>query len=140
MRGRGGAAAPSPGNPPEGPPLGPPPAAGRGAAPRVRRRAARAEPQGESVPLGSTCRAAAGLTVNGAALLRIWAPPAYPPDAVKERMGGEASIRMVVDEKGIVTLARVLDATDPRLGEAALAAARKWVFSPALDSGKPVAI
>lgn len=82
----------------------------------------------------------ADMPLTGAALLRTWAPPAYPPDALKERVGGEASIRMVVDEKGSVSAARVLDATDPRLGEAALASARTWVFSPALDAGRPVAI
>jgi TonB family protein len=78
--------------------------------------------------------------VSGAALLRTWAPPVYPPDALKERTGGIAVIRMVVDEKGNVASARVLDASDPRLGEAALAAVRKWVFSPALDEGRPVAM
>jgi len=84
--------------------------------------------------------APANLPISGAALLRTWAPPVYPPDALKERLSGEATIRMVVDEKGNVASARVLDATDSGLGEAALAAAKKWVFSPALDDGKPVAI
>jgi len=80
------------------------------------------------------------MPVNGAALLRTWMPPVYPPDALKERVGGMAVIRMVVDEKGAVASAHVLDASDPRLGEAALGAARKWVFSPALDDGRPVAM
>jgi TonB family protein len=82
---------------------------------------------------------AAGLPIEGAALIRTWAPAAYPPDALKENVGGMAMIRMIVDEKGVVASARVLDATDPRLGAAALAAARKWVFTPALDAGRPVA-
>jgi|HubBroStandDraft_1064217.scaffolds.fasta_scaffold87619_2 TonB family protein len=80
------------------------------------------------------------IPLNGNALLRAWVPPVYPPDALKQRVGGMAVIRMVVDEKGTVASAHVLDASDPRLGEAALAAARKWVFSPALDEGRPVAI
>jgi TonB family protein len=80
------------------------------------------------------------IPVNGPALLRTWSPPDYPPDALKERVGGIAVIRMVVDEKGGVASAHVLDASDPRLGEAALAAARKWVFSPALDDGRAVSI
>jgi TonB family protein len=81
----------------------------------------------------------AGLPVDGAALLRTWAPPDYPLDALKENVGGMAMIRMIVDENGHVASARILDATDPRLGAASLAAARKWVFSPALSGGRPVA-
>jgi TonB family protein len=49
-------------------------------------------------------------------------------------------IRMIVSEQGVVTSARVLDASDSRLGAAALAAAKQWVFSPALENGRPVAI
>jgi TonB family protein len=82
----------------------------------------------------------ADVPVSGPALLRTWAPPVYPPDALRERVGGIAVIRMVVDGSGKVASARVLDSSDPRLGEAALAAARNWVFSPALDGGVPVAI
>jgi TonB family protein len=78
--------------------------------------------------------------VTGEALLRHWTPPVYPPDALKERLGGAVTVRMVVDEKGNVASARILDATDPRLGGAALAAAKTWVFTPALDEGKPVPV
>jgi TonB family protein len=95
------------------------------------------------IPLALAAGAAAppaDMPVDGAALLRTWSPPAYPPDALKENVGGMAMIRLVVDEQGKVASARVLDATDPRLGEAALAAARKWVFTPALDAGHPVEI
>ena len=45
---------------------------------------------------------AAGLPIEGAALIRTWAPPAYPPDALRENVGGMAMIRMIVDEKGVV--------------------------------------
>jgi TonB family protein len=77
--------------------------------------------------------------LNGTALLRSWAPPEYPADALRERVGGVVTIRMVVDEKGLVSSARILEAGDTRLGAAALAAAKKWVFSPALDGGVAVA-
>ncbi len=77
--------------------------------------------------------------VNGNALLRTWASPEYPPDALREKVGGVVTIRMVVDEKGRVSSARILEAGDTRLGTAALAAASKWIFSPALDNGVPVA-
>ncbi len=78
--------------------------------------------------------------VYGPALLRTWVPPEYPPDALKERVGGIAVIRLIVGPDGAVTKARVLDASDDRLGAAALAAAQKWLFSPALDDGHPVAM
>lgn len=77
--------------------------------------------------------------VSGTALLRTWVPPDYPPDALKEKAGGMATIRLVVDRSGRVSSARIVDADDPRLGAAALAAAKKWVFTPALDNGVPVA-
>jgi TonB family protein len=94
-----------------------------------------------ALPAGADpAKAPADMPVSGAALLRTWAPPVYPPDALKERAGGMAVIRMVVDEKGNVASAHVLDASDPRFGESALAAAKKWVFSPALDEGRPVAM
>lgn len=76
---------------------------------------------------------------TGAALLRTWAPPDYPPDALRERVGGVVTIRLLVDETGRVASARILEADDPRLGAAALDAARKWSFTPALDEGVPVA-
>ena len=41
-------------------------------------------------------------------------------------------IRIVVVESGKVARARILDADEPRLGAAALAAPKKWLFSPAL--------
>ena len=52
---------------------------------------------------------------EGTALLRTWAPPDYPPEALRENVGGMAMIRMVVDEKGSVASARILDSSDPRL-------------------------
>lgn len=77
--------------------------------------------------------------MSGTALLRTWAPPDYPADALRERVGGVVTIRLLVDEKGRISSARILEAGDTRLGGAALAAARKWVFTPALDNGVAVA-
>lgn len=77
--------------------------------------------------------------VDGPALVRKWAPPVYPADALSERVGGGTVIRIVVDETGAITAARVLRASDPRLGEAALAAVKGWTFAPAVDGEKRVA-
>ena len=77
--------------------------------------------------------------VDGPALVKTWAPPVYPADALREQVGGGTVIRIVVDETGAITAARVLRASDPRLGEAALAAVKAWTFAPAVDGEKRVA-
>ena len=77
--------------------------------------------------------------VDGSALVVSWNPPVYPPDALKEKVGGRTTIRIIVDEKGAITAARILKANDARLGEAALAAVKTWKFSPAMEKEKPVA-
>jgi TonB family protein len=75
--------------------------------------------------------------VYGKAYLRTWVPPRYPDDALKERTAGTAQIRLVVDEKGNVATTRVLDATDGQFADAAQQAVKQWVFTPAIDAGKP---
>lgn len=77
---------------------------------------------------------------DGAPLVQTWTPAAYPPEARSARVGGFVMVRIVVDETGRVTQARELEATDPRLGEAAVTAVRAWVFAPARDGGKAVAM
>lgn len=78
--------------------------------------------------------------VYGTALLKTWVQAAYPPDALAQKLFGTATVRLVVDAAGAVTAARILDASDPRFGKAALAAAKAWSFTPALEGGKPVAV
>jgi len=77
--------------------------------------------------------------VYGTALLRKWVPPEYPKDALKEGRAGVVTLRLAVDAKGAVVSSRVLDASDPRFVDSAQRAVKEWVFSPALDAGKPVA-
>lgn len=73
-----------------------------------------------------------------APLVRKWTPPVYPVDALKAKIGGRVVTRVVVDEVGNVIAARVLNATDPKLGDAALAAVKLWKFAPARENSKPV--
>jgi len=75
----------------------------------------------------------------GHALLRSWAPPDYPKDALKNWLGGTVKLRLVIDKKGNVVSSRVLDATDPRFIKAAQDAVKEWTFSPALSASVPVA-
>lgn len=83
--------------------------------------------------------ARAEIAVDGPAFLRSWCPPVYPADALKNGVGGRVVMRLIVDENGNVSSARVLEATKSDFAEAALGAARKWLFTPALDSGRQVA-
>ena len=78
--------------------------------------------------------------VDGPALIREWTPAKYPPEALREKIRGRAIVRVIVDENGGVTKARVIAAGDPRFGEAALAAVQTWKFSPATEGQKPIAM
>ncbi|MBC7369797.1 MAG: TonB family protein [Undibacterium sp.] len=76
--------------------------------------------------------------VDGPVLVNSWGAPVYPADALREKIGGRTVIRLIVDERGAITAARVLKADDPRLGEAALAAVKTWKFSAAVDNEKKI--
>lgn len=80
------------------------------------------------------------LLADGPAMVREWTPATFPPEALNEKIRGRALVRIIVDENGRVTKARVTTATDPRLGEAAQAAVQTWVFTPATEERKPIAI
>ena len=65
--------------------------------------------------------------------------PSYPPIAREAEVEGEVLLRVLVSKEG-----RVLDVhverSIPMLDEAAIAAARQWVFKPALANNRPVAV
>jgi TonB family protein len=77
--------------------------------------------------------------VFGHALLVSWVRPVYPPDALKQGLGGTVTLRLLIDKKGNVQKSRVLDSTDSRFIGSAQTAVGKWQFSPAMDDSKPVA-
>lgn len=66
--------------------------------------------------------------------------PEHPPRLFAARIGGDAEVECLVSAEGMVTEARVLSATRPEFGEAALAAIRQWQFRPAVRDGQPVAV
>src|SRR4051812_18325502 len=74
-------------------------------------------------------------------LPRNWTVPVYPPDALKGGAEGKVVIEFVVDTEGRVVDPKLHEnkkkPVDPRLGEAVLAAAKLWTFSPAANAGKP---
>jgi TonB family protein len=67
--------------------------------------------------------------------------PEYPPEAGKRKAQGEVSLEVVVQADGTVGEVRVVKPLDRDLDRSAVAAARKWKFTPAqLRDGTPVAV
>jgi TonB family protein len=67
------------------------------------------------------------------------AAPEYPPTARAAKASGPVIVQALISETGDVIEAQVLSG-HPLLREAALQAARRWVFSPTTLSGRPVKI
>jgi TonB family protein len=68
--------------------------------------------------------------------------PGYTPEAMRARIEGTVVMEALVLEDGAVGEVRLLKSLDAvhGLDEQALAAARKWLFSPARKDGKPVRV
>ncbi len=62
----------------------------------------------------------------------------YPTEALHERREGTVGLELTVDESGKVTQASVTSSAGAGFDEAALSAARKFVFEPALQGGVPI--
>ena len=65
--------------------------------------------------------------------------PEYPEIARQAEVEGEVRLRVLVGKNGRVSDVHV-DMSIPMLDEAAVTAARKWVFKPALSGNHPVAV
>lgn len=65
-------------------------------------------------------------------------PPKTPPQLLKEGKGGEVLLEVVIDRKGFVRLPKVLEATDPALGAAAIHAVSNWRYAAPLRDGEAV--
>jgi TonB family protein len=72
---------------------------------------------------------------SGALLHRV--EPAYPADAIAQRIEGTVTLYAVIDTDGTVKTLQSLDGP-PALISAALAAVRQWRYSPSLLDGHPV--
>ncbi len=75
--------------------------------------------------------------VGGPPQLYIWDYPAYPPEALKQKVEGTVMVRAVVNEEGDVTTARVVAPVDPRLDAAAVETVKGWKFTPGAEFGQP---
>lgn len=66
--------------------------------------------------------------------------PKYTPDGMRARIQGEVELEIVVLETGRVGSVRVTKSLDRASGldDAAMDAAKQWVFKPGMKDGKPV--
>lgn len=64
--------------------------------------------------------------------------PEYPEAAKSASIEGVVQVRALVGKDGKVMDVRLERSTQPMLNDAALAAARKWVFTPGMASNQPV--
>ncbi len=63
------------------------------------------------------------------------------PSALQGRLNlGEAVIQILIDEEGKVYLPRIVKATDPAFGYAAMQAVVEWRFDPPMAEGKPAVV
>lgn len=66
-------------------------------------------------------------------------PPALSPRARRAGLGGAVAVQVEVDAEGCVAGASLVKGLGNELDEAAVTAARGWVFNPATAGGQPVA-
>ena len=66
--------------------------------------------------------------------------PEYPPLALRAGLEGNVYVKALVDKDGSVKRAFLLKADNEIFAQAALDAALKWTFTPALMNGKPVKV
>jgi len=66
--------------------------------------------------------------------------PVFPGSLRDTVDRGEAKIEILVNEEGKVCLPRIVEATNPAFGYAAVQAVSEWRFEPPLVGGKPVIV
>jgi TonB family protein len=76
------------------------------------------------------------------AMMKSQIVPIYPADARDKNMEAVVWVKALVDDLGLVVEAKIMKCSAKDLGfeEAALEAAKKSEFSPAMKDGKPVSV
>ena len=64
--------------------------------------------------------------------------PAYPPEAIRERVEGTVTLYAVIHKDGTVGEVKVLKGVDERLDRNAQDALSRWHFQPATKNGSAV--
>jgi len=94
------------------------------------------KPTPEATPIPKMIKVSGGV-VSGNAIKRV--QPPYPPIAKAAHASGQVQVQVVISEDGHVISADVISG-HPLLREAALQAAKQWVFKPTELSGVPVKV
>jgi protein TonB len=71
-------------------------------------------------------------------VVRQQARPTYPAALKEAGVTGTVKIELIVDPTGVVSSAKVIESSDARFDQAAVAAIERWQFEPALKAGQPV--
>lgn len=79
-------------------------------------------------------------TVSVPARLVAVEPVVYPPDARVEQVEADVPVEIVVDTGGRVTEATLLRRAGYGFDDSALAAVRRYRFTPAQKAGQPVRV
>ncbi len=66
--------------------------------------------------------------------------PLYPESAVQKKISGTVWVNVLVDERGSVKSVRTLKSDAEELNQAALDAARKYLFLPGIYRNKPIPV
>jgi len=69
---------------------------------------------------------------------RYQPPPQYPLEIEGANLAGTAEVEFIIDVDGRCRLARIVSASDERLGWAAATAVERWVFEPPTRGGQAV--
>ncbi|MEO6995155.1 MAG: TonB family protein [Lacunisphaera sp.] len=64
--------------------------------------------------------------------------PVFPKELLDKATAGKTVVEILIDEKGHAKLPRVISASDPAFGYAAVQAVSAWWFQPPHRNGKPV--
>lgn len=94
------------------------------------------KPTPEATPVPKQIKVSGGV-LQGSALKRV--QPQYPPIAKAARAAGAVLVQVTISEEGRVIDAQVVNG-HPLLRDAALQAAKQWMFKPTELSGVPVKV
>jgi TonB family protein len=64
--------------------------------------------------------------------------PEYPRALYKKKIEGSATLSFAIDTRGAVSDPKLVEASRPEFGEAAMAVIRLWRFLPSVTAGHPV--
>ena len=94
------------------------------------------KPTPEATPVPKQIKVSGGV-LQGSAIKKV--QPQYPPIAKAARASGAVQVQVTISEEGRVIAADVVSG-HPLLRDAALQAAKQWIFKPTELSGVPVKV